>query len=183
MEDRDTFYRVFHEVFELIGKGILRAPRGGVAYSISQVGDAFRFMQQGKHCGKIVLSFGDGAKASVLRKAKVSMKLDPSATYLIVGGLGGLGRSLAKEFVASGARNIAFLSRSGDSTPAAKAILDELTASEGVKTKAYRGDVGNKASFIAAMAKCEQELLPVKGVVQMAIVLRDIVFKKMSYSK
>lgn len=183
MEDKDTFYRVFCEVFDLIGKGILRAPHGGVVYNISQVGDAFRFMQQGKHRGKIVLSFGDGAKAPILRKAKESMKLDPRATYLIVGGLGGLGRSLAKEFVASGARNIAFLSRSGDSTPVAKAIVDELVASPGVKVRAYRGDVGDKASFIAAMAQCEQELPPIKGVVQMAMVLRDIVFEKMSYGE
>lgn len=177
------FYGVLHEVFGLIGQGVLRAPHGGVVYPIGQVGEAFRFMQQGKHRGKIVLSFSDGAKAPILRKAKDSMKLDPEATYLIVGGLGGLGRSLAKEFVASGARNIAFLSRSGDSTPAAEAILDELAASEGVKARAYRGDVGDKASFLAAMAQCEQELPPVKGVVQMAMVLRDIVFEKMSYSE
>jgi zearalenone synthase (highly reducing iterative type I polyketide synthase) len=130
-----------------------------------------------------VLSFGDGPKAPVLRKAKESMELNPRATYFIVGGLGGLGRTLAKEFVASGARNIAFLSRSGDSTSAAKAILDELEASEGVKARVYRGDVGDKASFIAAMAQCEQELPPIKGVVQMAMVLRDIVFAKMSYSE
>lgn len=184
MEDKETFYRIFHEVFDLIGRGILHAPHGGVVYDIMHVQDAFRFMQQGKHRGKVVLSFGDGdgAKAPVLRKAKQSMKLDPQATYLIVGGLGGLGRSLAKEFVASGARNIAFLSRSGDSTPAAKAILDELAASESVKVKAYRGDVGDTESFKAAMAQCERELPTIKGVVQMAMVLRDIVFEKMSYS-
>ncbi|CAO2653522.1 Nn.00g029330.m01.CDS01 [Neocucurbitaria sp. VM-36] len=183
VEDPDTFYRVFHETFDLIGKGVLRAPSAGVAYPIGQVGDAFRLMQQGKHRGKIVLSFSDGARAPVLRKAKDSLKLDPQATYLFVGGLGGLGRSLAKVFVASGARNIAFLSRSGDSTPQAKGIVDELLAAEGVQVKAFRGDISDRASFSAAMKQCEQELPPVKGVIQMAMVLRDIVFEKMSYSE
>lgn len=108
------------------------------------------------------------------------MKLDPEATYLFVGGLGGLGRSLAKEFVASGAQNIAFLSPSGDTMPQAKAVLDELTGG-GVQAKAYRGDISDETSFLAAMKQCSQQLPPVKGVIQMAMVLRDIVFEKMSY--
>ena len=121
-EDPATFYEVFEETFKLIDQGILGAPSPVVAYPISEVGEAFRTMQQGKHRGKLVLSFPDDAQAPVLRKVKDSLRLDTEATSLFVGGLGGLGRSPAKEFVASGARNIAFLSRSGDTTPQAKAI-------------------------------------------------------------
>lgn len=181
-EDRTTFYAVFHETFKLIEQGVLHAPSSVTAYPISQVGEAFRSMQQGKHRGKLVLSFADDAQAPVLRKAKDSLRLDPEATYLFVGGLGGLGRSLAKELVASGARNIAFLSRSGDTTPQAKAIVDELAAG-GVRVKAYRGDIANCASFITAMTQCSEDLPPIKGVIQMAMVLRDIVFEKMSYDE
>ena len=179
-EDRETFYEVFRESFKLVEKGILRAPSPVLTYPIDRVGDAFRTMQQGKHRGKVVLSFPDDAKAPVLRRAKDSLKLDPEATYLFVGGLGGLGRSLAKEFVASGARKIAFLSRSGDTTPQAKAVVQELAAG-GVQVKAYRGDISDCASFVAAMEQCERDLPPIKGVIQMAMVLRDIVFEKMSY--
>lgn len=137
-------------------------------------------MQQGKHRGKLVLSFPDDAQAPVLRKAKDSLKLDPETTYRFVGGLGGLGRSQAKEFVASGAQNITFLSRSSDTTPQAKAVMDELTGG-GVLAKAYRGDTFDETFFLAAMKQCSQQLPPVKGVVQMATVLRDIVFEKMPY--
>ena len=115
-EDPQTFFEVFDETFKLVDKGILGAPSPVVAYPINQVGEAFRTIQQGKHRGKLVLSFPDDAQAPMLRKAKDSLRLDPEATYLFVGGLGGLGRSLAKEFVASRARNIAFFSRSGDTT-------------------------------------------------------------------
>ncbi|KAL8910257.1 MAG: hypothetical protein Q9171_004421 [Xanthocarpia ochracea] len=181
-EDPATFHEVFDETFKLIERGVLGAPSPVVAYPISQVGDAFRSMQQGKHRGKLVLSFSDDAQAPVLRKARDSLKLDPEATYLFVGGLGGLGRSLAKEFVASGARNIAFLSRSGDTTPQAKAIVEEL-AGVGVQAKAYRGDISDEPSFLAAMKQCSQQLPPIKGVIQMAMVLRDIVFEKMSYEE
>ena len=181
-EDPATFHEVFDETFKLIERGVLGAPSPVVAYPISQVGDAFRSMQQGKHRGKLVLSFPEDAQAPVLRKAKESLKLDPEATYLFVGGLGGLGRSLAKEFVASGARNIAFLSRSGDTTPQAKAVVEEL-AGGGVQVKAYRGDISDEASFLAAMKQCSQQLPPIKEVIQMAMVLRDIVFEKMSYEE
>ena len=179
-EDPETFYDVFHKTFKLIEKGILRAPSSVVAYPIGQVWDAFRIMQQGKHRGKLVLSFPDDAKAPILRKAKDSLKLDPEATYLFVGGLGGLGRSLAKEFVASGAQNIAFFSRSGGATSQAKAVIDELSVG-GIHVKAYCGDISNSTSFLAAMEQCAQDLPPIKGVMQMAMVLRDIVFEKMSY--
>ncbi|KAL8816739.1 MAG: hypothetical protein Q9223_004307 [Gallowayella weberi] len=181
-EDPETFYEVFDETFKLINQGILGPPTPVVAYPISQVGEAFRIMQQGKHRGKLVLSFPDDAQAPVLRRAKDSLKLDPEATYLFVGGLGGLGRSLAKEFVASGARHIAFLSRSGDTTPQAKAIIDELTGG-GVQVKALRGDISDKDSFLAAMKQCSHSLPPIKGVIQMAMVLRDVVFEKMTYEE
>ncbi|KAL8807198.1 MAG: hypothetical protein Q9182_000880 [Xanthomendoza sp. 2 TL-2023] len=181
-EDPETFYEVFDETFKLINQGILGPPTPVVAYPVSQVGEAFRIMQQGKHRGKLVLSFPDDAQAPVLRQAKDSLKLDPEATYLFVGGLGGLGRSLAKEFVASGARHIAFLSRSGDTTPQAKAIIDELTRGA-VQVKAFRGDISDRNSFLAAMKQCSQELPPIKGVIQMAMVLRDVVFEKMTYEE
>ncbi|KAF2143954.1 uncharacterized protein K452DRAFT_316749 [Aplosporella prunicola CBS 121167] len=181
-EDPEEFYKLFHQCFALIEKGILRPPTSVVSYPIGQVGEAFRTMQQGKHRGKLVLSFPDDANAPVLRKAKDSLKLDPESTYLFVGGLGGLGRSLAKEFLASGARNIAFLSRSGNTTPQAKAVVDELAAG-GAQVRAYRGDISNSASFLAAMDQCAQDLPPIKGVIQMAMVLRDIVFEKMSYKE
>lgn len=75
-------------------------------------------MQQGRHRGKLVLSFNeDKVEAPVLCKAKDSLKLDSEATYLLVGGLGGLGRSLAMELIASGCQHLAFISRSGDTKP------------------------------------------------------------------
>jgi NAD(P)-dependent dehydrogenase (short-subunit alcohol dehydrogenase family) len=137
-------------------------------------------MQQGKHRGKIVLSFSeeDKVKASVLCKAKDSLKLDSEATYLFIDGLG---RSLAREFVASGARHIAFVSRSGDK-PEAKAIVDELAA-HGAQVKVFCGDVADQVSFLAAMEQCSQQLAPIKGVIQMAMVLRDVLVENMSYEE
>ncbi|CAG8971039.1 hypothetical protein HYALB_00005277 [Hymenoscyphus albidus] len=173
-EDPDAFYDVFHKTFKLTEEGILRPPSSVMVYPVGQVKDAFRTMQQGKHRGKLVLSFADDSRAPIQRKAKDLLKLDPKATYLFVGGLGGLGRSLAKQFVASGAQNIAFLSRSGGTTLQVKAVIAELSAM-GVQIKAYSCDIADSSSFQAAMAECAQDLPPVKGVIQMAMILRNIV--------
>lgn len=121
-------------------------------------------MQQGKHTGKAVLAFdapADGSsdmRAPVFQRAADLLRLDPDATYLLVGGMGGLGRSLARNLAAAGARNIAFLSRSGDAS-------------------------ADAASLRAAMAACERDLPPVRGVVQLAMVLRDVVFEKMAHAQ
>ena len=179
----DTVGEIFTEVFKLLHKNVLRAPYPMTIYPVGQVEDAFRTMQQGKHRGKMLLSFTDAnSEAPVLSKSKDSLKLDPSATYLFVGGLGGLGRSLAMQFVASGARHIAFVSRSGDSKPEAKAVVDELIE-RGAQVKVYRGDIADKASFLSAMEQCSHQLPPIKGVIQMAMVLRDVVFEKMTYEE
>ena len=182
-EDPDTVSEILTEVFKLLDKGVLRTPFPVTVYPVGEVEDAFRTMLQGKHRGKMLLSFTEGnSEAPVLSKAKDSLKLDPHGTYLFVGGLGGLGRSLAMEFVASGARHIAFVSRSGDSKPEAKAVVEELTG-HGAQVKVYRSDIADEASFLSAMEQCSHQLPPIKGVIQMAMVLRDVVFEKMTYDE
>lgn len=174
--------QVLNDVFDLLRNGTLHVPYPMTVYPVGQVEDAFRIMQQGKHRGKIVLSFSEEDKlnAPVICKASESLTLDPNATYLFVGGLGGLGRSLARELVSSGARYLAFLSRSGENKPEAKAVVDELVAL-GAHVKVFCGDVADEGSFLAVMEQCSQLLPPIKGVVQMAMVLRDVVLENMSH--
>lgn len=180
-EDPATLGEALNDVFRLLHEGIVHVPYPLTVYPIGQVENVFRIMQQGKHRGKIVLSFNeeDKAKAPVLCKAKDSLKLDPNATFLFIGGLG---RSLAREFVASGARHIAFVSRSGDTKPEAKAIVEELAA-HGAQVKVFCGDIADQFSFLAAMKQCSQQLPPIKGVIQMAMILRDVLFENMSYEE
>lgn len=182
-QDPGAAGKTVSEVFQLLREGILRVPYPMTVYPVGRVEEAFRTMQQGKHRGKLVLSFTrDSCSAPVLCKAKDSLKLDSNATYLLIGGLGGLGRSLAMEFVASGARHIAFISRSGNNKPEAKNVVDQLTA-RGANVKVYRSDVADEASFLAAMKRCSEELPPIKGVIQMAMVLRDVLLEKMTYEE
>lgn len=176
---RDQLAIVLKCTFDFVAQGVFRPAAPLTVVPISRVADAYRTMQQGKHRGKLVLTFEKGEeKAPVLFRAIDSgIRMEPRATYLLVGGLGGLGRCMAEEFVAAGARYIAFLSRSGDGSPAAKAVLESLK-SKGAQVKVYRCDVADEDSFLAVMRQCAEELPPIKGVLQLAMVLQDIVFEK-----
>lgn len=178
---RDSIGVILRKTFELVQDGHFSVATPLTIFPIAEVETALRTMQQGKHRGKVVISFSDEANSQVpiLFRAKDSMRLDPEATYFMVGGLGGLGRCLAGEFVSAGARNIAFLSRSGDGSPAAKALIAELGA-RGARARVYRGDVADEAALREALTKCSQELPPIKGVLQLAMVLHDTVFERMS---
>lgn len=177
----DQAGEVFAAVHDLLRQGILTAPFSLTSYPLGEAESAFRLMQSGRHIGKLVLTTGEEDKIPILRKASFSLKLDPKATYLLVGGLGGLGRSLAGLFVDSGARNIAFVSRSGDNSAEAKKTIAELQARPGVSIKVYKADISDSRPFHQAMTQCEAELPRIKGVVQMAMVLRDALFEKMSF--
>ncbi|NJO93486.1 MAG: zinc-binding dehydrogenase, partial [Hydrococcus sp. RM1_1_31] len=61
--------------------------------------DAFRYLQQAKHIGKIVVS----QKIGVSRK---KLEFQKDGAYLITGGLGGIGLQIARWMVDKGARNL-----------------------------------------------------------------------------
>lgn len=180
-DHKDIASQILQDTFDLVHKGVLYAPSPLTVYPASEIETAFRTMQRGQHRGKLAISYPEDVQAKVYRRAKDIFKLDPNATYLIVGGLGGLGRSLAYEFVACGAQNIAFLSRSGAANTEARHVVEKLSA-DGAQIKVYCADVADETSFLAAMEQCSLELPPIQGVVQMAMVLRDSVLETMSYA-
>jgi hypothetical protein len=180
-DHKDIAGKILQDTFDLVHKGVLYAPSPLTAYPVGEIESAFRTMQRGKHRGKLALSYPDGAQAKVYRRAQDALKLDSKATYLIVGGLGGLGRSLAREFVACGAKNIAFLSRSGATNPEAHSTIEELSA-RGVQVVAYRADVANEASFLAAMDQCSRELPPVRGVIQVSHLVNQPCLRNIRFS-
>ena len=178
----DEYGQLFATVHDLVRQNILTAPHSLTTYPLGAAEKAFRLIQSGKHLGKLAFVMDENYEAPVLHKASASLRLDPKATYLLVGGLGGLGRSLAGMFIDSGARNIAFISRSGDSSAEAKKTISELEARPEVSIKLYRADIADKRSFEQAMTECGAECPPIQGVVQMAMVLRDALFEKMTFN-
>ncbi|KAL9619044.1 MAG: hypothetical protein Q9160_006299 [Pyrenula sp. 1 TL-2023] len=100
------------------------------------------------------------------------------ASYLLVGGLGGLGRLIATWMVENGARSIIFLSRSAKEGPETTPFFDELRL-KGCEVSAFAGSVNNISDVETAV---KQATKPVAGVIQMSAVMRDNWMSQMSYN-
>ena len=99
-----------------------------------------------------------------------TIKFRQDATYLLVGCLGGLGRSLTSWMMKHGARRFVFLSRSGTDVQQAAVLVRDIEAG-GADVRIVRGDVTVKADVDLAVAGVQAEH-PIRGVVQAAMVLK-----------
>ncbi|PHH81292.1 hypothetical protein CDD82_1123 [Ophiocordyceps australis] len=179
-ERPDLMREALRETMALVRAGVLEPATPTTSFPASQAETALRRIQTGQHMGKLVLTFDTGDMVPVLRP---SVGLSASGSYLLVGGLGGLGRSLARLFISLGARNLCFLSRSGAESSGTKAFIHELEAQAGVKVLVCKADVSHGEHVAQAVQRCTATLGPIQGVVQCAMVLRDGLFERMTHSQ
>ncbi|MCC3332253.1 type I polyketide synthase [Nocardia abscessus] len=92
-------------------------------------------------------------------------------TYLISGGLGGLGIGLARWLAAHGARHLVLAGRH-DPVPDVQARIEELRR-EGVEVVVARADVARRQDVAAMLADIDERLPPLRGVLHAAMVLDD----------
>jgi zearalenone synthase (highly reducing iterative type I polyketide synthase) len=152
----------------------------GLVFSADKVVEAFGSLDDQGHTGSAILSFAQQDLIPVSPGTRNPLSLESSATYVLVGGLGGLGRSLARLLILNGARHLVFLSRSGHLSPNAQAVTQELAAL-GVASKIYACDVADKAAVYDAITQCSLEMPPIRGVIQSAAVLNDSIYDNMTH--
>ncbi|KAJ4858515.1 KR domain-containing protein [Trichoderma breve] len=155
-------------------------------FDIGDLKDGLQHLQQTPHIGFVSLSMAeDGSSTVSVLNDDITKSLEESVesdgTYLLTGGLGGLGRSIAELLVNNGARHLAFVSRSGASSDAARAFLNDLQ-SRGIDAKAFSVDICNKSELDCLIKDViSLNMPPIRGVFQCAAVLRDSVFSNMTF--
>lgn len=97
--------------------------------------------------------------------------LKSGGSYLLVGGLGGLGRAIALWMVQNGARNLIFANRSGDTKQEAKDTI-ELLRKEGAVVQVYACDVSEEDQLELLIRESSKGMPPICGVIQSAMVLK-----------
>ncbi|KAK9413400.1 hypothetical protein SUNI508_02599 [Seiridium unicorne] len=168
-------------VMNMVSKHQIHVATPLQTYPISESDTAFRIMQTGKNIGKAVLLLNPSDVVPTWLKPKLACCLDPSATYLISGGLGGLGRSAAKWMSQRGAKHLILLSRSGPRTTPAIALLEELRG-EGISIRTPKCDVSSAESLSEALKQCS-DMPPIQGCLQATMVLQDSLFETMSWDQ
>lgn len=164
-----TVARLLKLVLDQYLKGNLKPITPITTFNAEDIEEAFRFMQKGSHIGKIVIKFPKDDTLPLAPTIPLP-EFRSDASYVLAGGLGGLGKAIAAWMAFHGAKNLIFLSRSAGKSQEDRDFFKELDMM-GCSTQAFAIDV---ADFAAVKDAISQATLPVAGAMQMAMVLADI---------
>jgi hypothetical protein len=170
---------------------------------MSDMEKAMRLMQSGKHTGKLLFVPGPEDKVKVslrlsnLLLSRLSKMLtmwqvisrvrpvslsDSNATYLIVGGLTGIGYAVAEFLMSKGANHLLLVSRNATKHENV-AKLHAQGAEYGCKIHIRDCDLTSESSLVALLADCSKSMPPIRGLINCAMVLDDTVFEHMKYEQ
>ncbi|KAI0128332.1 putative polyketide synthase [Xylariales sp. AK1849] len=127
-----------------------------------------------------VLSIGYGKSKVKARKAHKPVCFSNDGAYVLVGCLGGLGRSLTTWMLQRGCKNFVFLSRSGTAKPEAADVVGRLKES-GANVQVFCVDASDEQAVADVVADVSSKQ-PIKGVIHAAMVLQDVLYQNMSFS-
>ncbi|MFJ9034711.1 SDR family NAD(P)-dependent oxidoreductase [Streptomyces sp. NPDC102274] len=152
----DRIQQMLTELVALFDAGVLTAlPR--TTWDVRCAPEAFRYMSQARHVGKVVLS--------------VPKPFDAEGTVL-VSGAGSLGGLVAKHLVARhGVRHLVLASRRGAAAEGVEDVVAELT-DQGAEVSVVACDVSDRAQVAALLASVPEQH-PLTGVVHTAGALDD----------
>ncbi|KAF4884019.1 Highly reducing polyketide synthase FUM1 [Colletotrichum fructicola] len=172
--------RLLKKIVELYETGHVTALRPIKTFDADAAEECFRHMQKGQHIGKIVLKM-DGLSAIQTAGCSPSFQssFDGDSAYLIVGGLGGLGRLVSNWMVEHGARHFVYLSRQGGDTEENQNFFKELE-DQGCVISAVKGSITSLADVEKAIVTSQK---PIRGVINMSMILRDQGFTKMTHEE
>ncbi|KAH6874573.1 KR domain-containing protein [Thelonectria olida] len=130
---------------------------------------------------KVVLAISPDDVVPVLQRPPTP-KFSLDASYLVVGGMGGIGCSIVHWMVAHGARNLILMLRSAARNAKAVSFVDELRES-GCRVKPVSCNVSSEDELAEALRSCKEDgLPPIRGVIQAAMVLQDTVLEQMTFA-
>ncbi|KAL4879273.1 hypothetical protein BJY04DRAFT_229208 [Aspergillus karnatakaensis] len=171
--------RLLRDVADLAAAGAIR-PVTLTTMPISEIETAFRQIQAGKHTGKLILTVEENQEVKAVPSMPSQAQLREDGLYIVVGGFGGLGRSIVTWLAEHGAKNIVSLSRSGAKDADTRAFVESIRR-QGVTLLAPACDIASPDA-VSAMAEdlTRYGLPPVRGIINSAMVLRDILFEEMT---
>ena len=141
------------------------APLPCRVYSIDDAISAFRWMAQGKHVGKVVISLAAYQQAD-------APPIRDDASYLVTGGLGGLGWKVAEWLVQRGARSLVLTGRRAKPSDEAQATIAAWNE-QGVQVAVLPADVSRQGDVEKTIDHIRRHLPTLRGVFHAAGVLDD----------
>ncbi len=157
---------------DLIAEGAV-SPPALTAFPYRDYANALRLMTTGQHQGKLVLAAPPAGTDRGFGIADARPFLDPDATYLVTGGLGGFGLRFVPYLIAVGARHLTLMDRDPDRGRNIEWIRQQTTLSkmdQDYEIDIVEGDVRSEADVRRCISRMER---PLKGVFHLAGTLED----------
>ena len=140
-------------------------------WPLAEAASAMAFMRAARHIGKIVLDMPPLMRG----------RLREDRTYLVTGGLGGIGCAVAGQLAERGARVIVLNGRRAPDAAAQGAI--RALEARGVTVRVELADVTDGAAVDAMLARLDDDLPPLAGVIHSAGVLSDGALSNQSWER
>ena len=175
--------RLFKEMMQLFDNGSLK-PMPYRSFPATRIEDAFRYMQQSRQIGKVVVSFENGnaiprQQIQSLAKPDRELSCDSKGCFLVTGGLSGFGLKSASWLSDKGAKSLVLISRSGAVDDVSHNIIESIKA-KGVEVYIRACDVSDKRSLKNLITEIEKDIAPLKGLIHAAMVIDDGLIRNMS---
>ncbi|KAI0197537.1 polyketide synthase PksD [Astrocystis sublimbata] len=183
LHNRDMARELLLKTMDLAESGKIRCPDPLHVYGINEVEDAFRYVQNGKNAGRTVIRIDGTVQVQKLIIDRIYSRFEEDASYLVAGGLGGIGRSILRWMATRNAKYLIVPSRSGGSgSEKAQQLVAELRL-KGVTIITPQCDVSSESSLSDLLAQCSQTMPPIRGCINAAMALQDSVFENMRHQQ
>ncbi|COW24699.1 polyketide synthase pks5 [Mycobacterium tuberculosis] len=140
-------------------------------YPLAEAATAIRVMGAAEHTGKLILDVPHAGRSSVVLPPEQARVFRSDGSYIITGGLGGLGLFLAEKMANAGAGRIVLSSRSQPSQKALETI--ELVRAIGSDVVVECGDIAQPDTADRLVTAATATGLPLRGVLHAAAVVED----------
>ncbi len=161
---------VLRDIMARLTAGELR-PIVHSRWPLAEAGAALGFMRSARHLGKIVLT----------APPLVNGRLRSDRTYLVTGGLGGIGIAVAAWMAEHGAGAIVLNGRRDPDPEAVEAIAALRGA--GVRVEVELADMTDTAAIDAMLARIDAKLPPLGGVIHSVGVLADAALTNQTWER
>ena len=157
-------------VYRLVADGELPLPESA-HYPLADAATAVRLMSAAEHTGKLVLDVPQAGQSTVVVSPERAGAFRQDGSYIITGGLGGLGLFLAEQMTAAGCGRIVLTSRSQPNAKAMETI--ELIRAMGGDIVVECGDIAEAGTSERLVSVATATALPLRGVLHAAAVFEN----------
>ncbi|WP_228992831.1 type I polyketide synthase [Streptomyces sp. DH8] len=170
-QDPDLLAEGYRELSGMLAQGTL-PPLPVTEYPVTEAASVFHTMASARHTGKLVLTWPTASTDTLPVRPEDVTVVRPDGSYLVTGGLGGLGLLVARWLAERGAAAVVLTSRSAP-TPATSTVLGGLTEDFGTRFEVVSGDLAEPGLADSLVAAALGTGHPLRGVLHAAAVVED----------